>query len=148
MQSSCNYIHMFCYIQTHRHTSTSSYENVIKHKSYHTSCYACHTSIFFVFYCWCRRALNPLVLDLLWLLCALGLELPTLFLMPWGFISINLSLALPRYFSTLILNSALMISFYAHAHHISHSSWSCYHIHMHHITLYVSLFLFKYIMKT
>jgi hypothetical protein len=139
---------MLCSIQTHRHTRTSSYENIIKHKSCYTSCHACHTSILFIFYCWCHGVLYPLVLHLLWLLFVVGLKPPILFLMPWGSIPIGLTLDLPRYLSTLVLRSALMISFYDHPHHILYSLWSCYHTHMHCITLYASLSLFKYIMKT
>jgi len=54
---------MFCAIWTHRHTSTSSYENILKRKSCQTSC---HAFVFFIFYFWCPEALYPMVLHLLW----------------------------------------------------------------------------------
>jgi hypothetical protein len=44
MHSERNNIHMFCSIQTHRHIDTSNHENIVKHKSFHTSCHSCHTS--------------------------------------------------------------------------------------------------------
>jgi len=173
MHSSRNYIYMLCSIQTHRHigmfsmkfhinylcnlvvtvyicsipfkrhSSTSSYGNIIKPKPCQASCHACHTS-FFVFF--------SFLFLMSWGFIPTATHLFFFFfyflLMSWSFIPTDLTLALPRYLSTLVLHSALMISFYAHAHHISYSSWSCYHIYMHRITLYVSLSLSKYIMKT
>jgi len=56
-----------------------------------------------------------------------GLKPLVLFLMPCGFIPTDLTLALPRCLSTLVLRSILMILFHAHAHHTIHSSCSCSH---------------------
>jgi hypothetical protein len=149
-------IHTFCLIQTRRHTDTSSHENELKHKSCHTSSYyACSSSnlVGFCFCFWCSRALCPVVLHMLFLMPrgfytqwsytflfllfvsdASGLYTwwsytcsSLLFLMPRGFIPGGLTLALPRYLSTLVLRSMSTISFHAHTHHIPYSSWSCYH---------------------
>jgi hypothetical protein len=48
MQTSRNGIRMFCSIQNHIHTDTSSIKTIINHKSWHTSCHACLSSVFLV----------------------------------------------------------------------------------------------------
>jgi hypothetical protein len=76
MQSSYNFIHMFCSIQIHRHTDTSCHEIIIKYVTYHH--HAMHTHHLFSshsgvegytaqrsFISWFLGVLNPRVFRLM-----------------------------------------------------------------------------------
>jgi Na+-translocating ferredoxin:NAD+ oxidoreductase RnfE subunit len=147
MQSSCNCIYMLCYIQTHRHTGTSSYENIIKHKSCHTSCHACHTSAFFIFWCWGRGAFIPIGLILAMIAMCHGTRTHRLVSNAVGlythwsytcFAKISFNLGLTFNVNDFVLCSCSLYLILI----MIMLSYTCI------VTLYASLSLFKYIMKT